>query len=259
MAQGNIRRWLRERKWPSAAFLVVATALIFGVVWSPQIVGTSASQRLLPVYSVEREGKTVSLTFDAAWGNEDTQQLLDILDRYGVKATFFVVGEWVDKYPESVKALHDAGHEVMSHSDTHPHMASLSAEEISREVSASADKIQSVTGERPDLFRCPYGEYNDNVIATVRTMSMTPIQWSTDSLDWKGISAEEIVRRVENKVSAGDIILFHNAAEHTPEALPTIIEYLQKEGYTILPVGDLLLSGETSVDHTGRQMSKAEA
>ncbi len=115
------------------------------------------------------------------WGNEDTQQLIDILEKYQVKATFFVVGEWVDKYPESVKALHDAGHEVMNHSDTHPHFNSLSTQQICAEVEACNDKIEAVTGVRPTLIRPPYGEYNDHVIAAIRSLCMEPIQWDVEA------------------------------------------------------------------------------
>ena len=243
----------RNRKWLSVLMLAAALALIIRFVYSPQVVGAASTQRVLPIYSVEREGKYVSLTFDAAWGNEDTQTLIDILGRYGVKATFFVVGDWVDKFPESVKALHDAGHEVMNHSNGHPHMAKLSAQKIIDEVSTCNDKIEAVTGVRPTLFRCPYGEYDDNVISTIRALDMVAIQWDTDSLDWKNLTAAEITKRVTAKVKPGSIVLFHNAGLHTPEALPGIIEYLQREGYTIVPVSELILRGDTYIDHTGRQ------
>ena len=219
----------------SFAALPAALALIFGFVYSPRVVGAAATERVLPVYSVERDGRFVSLTFDAAWGNEDTQTLIDILGRYGVKATFFVVGDWVDKYPESVRALHAAGHEVMNHSAKHPHMAKLSAQKIVSEINACSDKIEAVTGVRPTLFRCPYGEYDDNVISTVRSLGMTAIQWDTDSLDWKKLSAEEIAGRVKEKARPGSIVLFHNAGLHTPEALPGIIEFFQSNGYSIVP------------------------
>ena len=202
---------------------------------------------------MERDGKFVSLSFDAAWGNEDTQMLIDILAKYNVKATFFVVGEWVDKYPESVKALHDAGHEVMNHSNAHPHMAKLTAKQIIDEVNRCSDKIEAVTGVRPTLFRCPYGEYDDNVIGTVNGMGLTAVQWDTDSLDWKKLTAGEIYKRVSSKVQPGSIVLFHNAGLHTPEALPSIIEYLLAEGYTIVPISEILLTGNTYIDHTGRQ------
>ena len=174
-----------------------------------------------------------------------------------MKATFFVVGEWVDKYPESVKALHDAGHEVMNHSDTHAHLSQLSQEEITADLNACSDKIEAVTGVRPTLVRPPYGEYDDHVISAIRAMGMEPIQWDVDSLDWKDLSAGEITKRVLDKVCPGSIVLFHNAALHTPEALPGIIQELLREGYVFAPVSQLILPGvynaDYTIDHTGRQ------
>ena len=173
-----------------------------------------------------------------------------------MKATFFLVGQWVDKYPESVKALSDAGMEIGNHSDTHPHMAKLSEKQIIDEVSLCTGKIQAITGQEVKVFRCPYGEYDDEVITSLRNMGIYPIQWDVDSLDWKDLSADEIYKRVTTKVEAGSIVLFHNAGEHTPEALPGIIEYLLSEGYEIVPVSELLLPGEYDTDNTGRMMPK---
>ena len=191
------------------------------------------------------------------WGNEDTQQLIDILGQYNVKATFFVVGDWVDKYPDSVKALADAGHEVMNHSNTHAHFSQLSTEEIVADVEACNDKIEAVTGVRPTLIRPPYGEYDDHVITAIRSIGMEPIQWDVDSLDWKDLSAGEITSRVTGKVQPGSIVLFHNAALHTPEALPGIIECLLQQGYTFVPISQIILPGtynqDYTIDHTGRQ------
>ena len=207
--------------------MLALVCLIFWAVNSPAIVGASATQRQLPVYSVQRSDKLLAISFDAAWGNEDTQQLIDILNDHGINTTFFVVGDWVEKYPESVKALADAGNEVMSHSSHHDHFSKLSREQIQADLKACNDRIAAITGVSPCLFRCPYGEYDDHVILAVREMGMEPIQWSVDSLDWKGLSAQEITRRVLDSVSPGSIVLFHNAAEHTPEALPDILDSLQ--------------------------------
>lgn len=249
----------RHKNLISAWFLVLAVVLIFCVVNSPLAISASKAERKLPIYCVERDDKCVSLTFDAAWGNEDTQQLIDILAKYKVKATFFVVGEWVDKYPESVKALHDAGHEVMTHSDDHAHFAQLSTEQIAANINNSCDKIEAVTGVRPTLFRCPYGEYNDNVIETLSSMGMYTIQWDVDSLDWKDLSALDIKDRVCKAVKSGSIVLFHNAAKHTPEALPSIIEHLLGNGYKIVPVSEILLEGEYEMDHTGKMCPRKAA
>ncbi|MBQ9933997.1 MAG: polysaccharide deacetylase family protein [Ruminiclostridium sp.] len=191
------------------------------------------------------------------WGNEDTETLIEIFDQYNVKVTFFVVGEWVDKYPESVKALHQAGHEVMGHSNDHAHFNSLSADEIIADITACNDKIEGVTGVRPTLFRPPYGEYDDHVVSTVRGMGLEIIQWDVDSLDWKDYDAATITDRVTSKVGPGSIVLFHNAALHTPEALPSILEHLIREGYDIVPISQLILPGtcgtDYTIDHTGRQ------
>ncbi len=156
-------------------------AVGFALLRPGGIVATAAATRDLPIYSVEREEKVCSLTFDAAWGNEDTQQLIDILAEHDIKATFFVVGEWVDNYPESVKALSDAGHEVMNHSSTHPHMTELSTEQMIEEVRSCNEKIEAITGVCPTLFRAPYGDYNDSVISTMRSIGMYTIQWDVET------------------------------------------------------------------------------
>ncbi len=252
----DVKFFFLNRRRITAAACALAAVLMFTAVNVPAVV-VSASNRQLPIYCVERDQKMVSISFDAAWGNEDTQQLIDILGKYNVKATFFVVGEWVDKYPESVKALHDAGHEVMNHSNDHAHMSQLSRDEIIADVNACNDKIEAVTGVRPTLVRPPYGEYDDNVITSIRAAGMEPIQWDVDSLDWKDLAADEITKRVTGKVQAGSIVLFHNAALHTPEALPAILETLLGQGYTFVPISQLILPGEYNVDytidHTGKQ------
>lgn len=175
-----MKMFLVKRKILTAAVCLLLAAGMFYVVNHPAIVGAAAAARQLPIYCVQRDQKVLSISFDAAWGNEDTQMLIDILGKYKIKATFFVVGEWVDKYPESVKALHDAGHEVMNHSNTHAHMSQLSKDEIIADVEACNDKIEAVTGVRPTLIRPPYGEYDDNVITAIRSIGMEPIQWDVD-------------------------------------------------------------------------------
>lgn len=208
---------LRRRTLTVLACALLAAAM-FALVNAPAVAEASATDRQLPIYCVQRDQKMLAISFDAAWGNEDTQQLIDILGKYNVKATFFVVGDWVDKYPESVKALHDAGHEVMNHSNSHAHMSQLSSEAIVADVEACNDKIEAVTGVRPTLIRPPYGEYDNNVITSIRSIGMEPIQWDVDSLDWKDLPAGEITERVVSRVQPGSIVLFHNAALHTPEA-----------------------------------------
>ena len=182
--------WNREtlfRGKRGAVLCLCLAGVIFGVVNFPWAIGVGAAARQLPIYCVQRDQKVVSISFDAAWGNEDTQQLIDILARYKVPATFFVVGDWVEKYPESVKALHEAGHEIMNHSDHHAHYPQLSVEEVVADLNACNDKIEKVTGVRPTLVRLPYGDYDDRSISAVRSLGMEPIQWDVEVVATKEI------------------------------------------------------------------------
>ena len=207
---------LRRRTLTVGAALLAAAA-IFGAVNAPAAVRASAATRQLPIYCVERDQKVCSISFDAAWGADNTQKILDVLADYGVKCTFFVVGNWADQYPEQAKAIVESGNELMNHSNAHDHYNSLTADRIIADVNTCNDKIEALTGVRPTLIRCPFGEYDDHVISAIRSIGMEPIQWDVDSLDWKGISAGEITKRVTGKVTNGSIVLFHNAGEHTPE------------------------------------------
>ena len=245
------------RKNAVIATIVLAVVTLAAVIFSGSVVqsamSTTTASRSLPIYSVKRNDNKASISFDAAWGNEDTQKIIDILAEYDVKATFFVVGEWVDKYPESVKALHDAGHEIMNHSDTHPYMTKLSPEDMLKQVNACSDKIEKVTGVRPHLFRPPYGDYNDQVVNTLLDNGYYTIQWSIDSLDWKDLSAKEITSRVTSKMESGSITLFHNAALHTPEALPAILDYAKEKGIELIKISELIYTENYNMDHTGQQ------
>lgn len=235
----------------------ICLALIFAIVifsTKDVIVSTATGERLLPIYSTQRTDKKISFSFDAAWGAEDTEQLIEIFDKYNIKVTFFVVGDWVDRYPEQVKALHDAGHEIQNHSDSHPHLTNLSKDNIIKEITACNDKIEAITGVRPTLMRPPYGDYDNKVIEATQSLSMYTIQWSVDSLDWKDLSATEIANRVNDAIQPGSIVLFHNAAKNTPEALPGLIESLQNQGYEFVPISQLIYKDNYTINHEGKQI-----
>lgn len=175
-----MKLFLIRRRALSFAACALAAAAMFYAANYPATVVAAAEQRELPIYCVQKDQKQIALTFDAAWGNEDTQLLIDSLAAYRAPATFFVVGAWVDKYPESVKALADAGHDVQNHSNSHAHMSKLSRAEITADLAACNDKIEAVTGQRPTLIRPPYGEYDNNVISSIRSIGMEPIQWDVE-------------------------------------------------------------------------------
>lgn len=249
-----MRILLLSKKWMTLCLSLLAAGTIFYAAWYPSAVFTAAAKRQLPIYCVETDGeKRCAISFDAAWGADNTQKILDVLETYDVPATFFVVGNWADDYPDAMQAIVDAGHEIMNHSNAHDHYNSLSAAEITKDITVCNEKIMALTGVMPSLIRCPYGEYDDHVISTIRAMGMEPIQWDVDSLDWKEISAAEITQRVTSKVQPGSIVLFHNAGLHTPEALPVILDYLAREGYTLVPISELILTGDYTIDHAGKQ------
>ncbi len=216
----------------------------------------SGQKRDLPIYNVKRDDKLVSISFDAAWGDEQTDSLLKTMETYGVKTTFFVVGDWVDKYPETVKKIHDAGHEVMNHSDTHPEMTKLSAADMAAELNTCSDKLEAITGLRPNLFRPPYGDYNNAVVGAARNAGMFTVQWNIDSLDWKDLTPQQMMDRIMPRLTPGSIILLHNGGKHTPELLPTLLEALQTQGYTVVPISKLIYTENYEIEPDGRQVRK---
>ena len=239
--------------------IMLACALV--VALTVCVVGTlsafAGNDRKLPIYCVETGEKKIAISFDAAWGNDDTELLISILSDYNVPATFFVVGAWVDKYPESVKQLSDAGHRVENHSNTHPYMTKLSNDQILNELSSCNEKIASVTGRMPTLIRPPYGDYDNHVIEAIENAGMYCIQWDVDSLDWKdNATPESICKRVTSKVKNGSIVLFHNDADHTPAALPNILKTLKDEGYEFVFIEDLIYKENYEIIHDGTQCKK---
>jgi len=212
-----------------------------------------SSQRLVPIYNVATDRPAVSLGINCAWGDDDLPDILAALDRYGVKATFFVVGDWCEKHPQSLRLIYDAGHELGSHSDTHPDMSRLDAAGVEAELDGCAEKIAAVTGTQPLLFRPPSGAYSNTLIETAERLGYRVIQWSVDTLDWKGLSAGEICSRVLSRLRRGDIVLLHCGAPHTAEALPELLEGIASLGLEAVPVSELIYHEDYTIDHAGVQ------
>ena len=225
-----------------------------GVVDEYEIEVFAGLMKELPVYSVNRSDRKIALTIDAAWEDDKTPFILSTLEKYGIKATFFLCGFWVKDYPEMVKAIADAGHEIGNHSMTHPHMSRLSSDAIVSELNAFESIIEPIIGKKTRLFRAPFGEYNDNVINTVRKNGYEPVQWNIDTVDWKSErSAQTILDTVLPKLSDGSIILSHNNGYKIEQYLPTLIESALAQGYQFVTVSELLLSGNTVIDVNGVQ------
>ena len=213
--------------------------------------------RQLPIYCVKTDEKKVALSFDAAWGNEDTMILMDILAKYNIKVTFFMTGGWVNKYPEDVKYIAEQGHDLGNHSLSHKEMSKLSVSEIKQELQTVHDKVKELTGIEMDLFRPPYGDYDNEVITTAQDVGYFTVQWDVDSLDWKDYGADSIVKTVcsHKNLKNGSIILMHNGAKYTPQALERVICGLLEQGYQIVPISELIIRDSYHLDHTGMQIA----
>ncbi|MTI49546.1 polysaccharide deacetylase family sporulation protein PdaB [Sporosalibacterium faouarense] len=238
------------------AILVVGSIAYTQLSGNGGIVGAFTPKKELPIYSVDTSEKKVAISFDAAWGSQYTEQILDTLDEYNVKTTFFLVGFWVDKYPDKVKEIVSRGHEIGNHSSNHPHMPQLGAQQITEELMNTHNKIKDITGNDPILFRPPFGDYNDTLIQTCRDNGYYTIQWDVDSLDWKERGVQPVVDRVIKNAKEGSIILFHNNAKYVAEYLPIIIKELQNQGYEIVPISELIYKDNFYIDHTGKQIQK---
>ncbi len=235
-----------------AAGAVAVTAILTSV-------GTRAAERMLPIYSVERGDNKIAVTFDCAWENSNTDALIDILGEYGARGTFFVTGDWCDRYPDDVKKLHDAGHEIENHSDQHPHVAGINVNDLINDTKECSRKIEMLTGEEPRLYRAPYGEYDDSLITTLDGMGMKVIQWDVDSVDWKKPSPDDIKKKILGKAKSGSILLFHNDLENTTAALPDILKSLKADGYELVGVEDLIFFDNYSINSDGRQIPVSES
>lgn len=233
---------------------LAVTSVIFGLTLSQRV---SASLKKLPVYSVDTGGeKKAALTFDAAWGDETTDGVLAVLEERGVKASFFFVGDFAATYPETVRKICNAGHDVGNHSMRHKDPTKQEYTEICADMTACSELLASLTGKMPSLYRAPSGAYDTDVIDAAESLGMTVVQWNDDSVDWKDITPEKMTERVLAKLSPGSILLFHLGKENTLEALPGILDRISEAGYELVPVSELLIKGEYYIDANGRQHKK---
>lgn len=223
-----------------------------------RVVAMGAAPRRLPIYSVGTREKKAAISFDAAWGADKTRTILDILDEYDIKTTFFLVTFWVEKYPDEAREIVARGHEIGLHSSTHPDFTALTNAAMREELTENHRVIKEITGVEPRLFRPPFGAYNDRVLSVVEDeLGYLTIQWSVDSLDWRDVTPDDITRRILSRIHPGAIVLFHNNAESTPAALPRILSTLQADGWRIVPISQLLHQGPYTIDHEGRQIPES--
>ena len=240
------------------AFSTVLVLFLLAATFKQNSVGTTietsaSTSKLLPIYSVDTNENKVALTINCAWNADDIDLILETLSKNEVKATFFMVGDWASKFPDTVKKIYESGNEIANHSETHPHVNNLSYEENIEQIIECSDRIQVIAGNPTTLYRGPYGEYNDTVIKAAKDSNHTMIQWNIDSLDYKGLTGEQMWERIGSKLDKGSIILMHNGTENTALSLDMIINNIKQKGYNLVTVSELIYKENYTIDNNGVQ------
>ena len=239
---------------------VITIVLLLGLATTmsnKDTVETSANTtKLLPIYNVQTNENKVAFTMNCAWNADDIDQILTVLKENNTKITFFMVGDWIEKFPEAVKKISDEGHEIASHSDTHPHVNNLTYEQNIEEIEKSNDKIEQITGKRTNIYRAPYGEYNNTVVKAAQDKGYYIIQWNLDTLDYSGLTGEQMWDRLKDKIKAGDIILSHNGTKNTANSLDMLIKNIKYKGLEVVTISDLIYKDNYEINSNGTQIKK---
>lgn len=239
---------------------IIVVLLIFFTAFSVNASGVNVgavyftTAKKYPIYAVETNENKVAISFDAAWGADKTQEIMNICESYNIKATFFLVGFWIDEYPEMVKEIYNRGFEIGIHSNTHPDMTTLSKQQIKEELTVNINKVKDLTGFTPKLFRPPYGYYNNALIEVCEDLGLSCIEWSVDSLDWKGLSANEIASRVTSRAKNGSIVLFHNNSDNIINGLKMVLEYFKLNNTEVVCIGEIIYYDNFTINNQGVQI-----
>jgi polysaccharide deacetylase family sporulation protein PdaB len=249
--------YIKRDMWRKGITLILVLCFSLAILTTLRHKYTGAFMELkrkLPIYCVDTNEKKVALTFDAGWAEDNTDEILEILNKYDVKATFFPVGVWVDKNQEKLKKMFESGNEIGNHTNMHPNMKNISKASLIKEIEVEDSKIINITGQNTKLFRCPSGEYSNEIIETAEGLGKKCIQWDVDSIDWKNQGEEIEYNRVIKKIKPGSIVLFHNEAKYTPKNLQKIIVKLKDEGYEFVTVSKLIYTEDYRIDSDGKQI-----
>ncbi len=238
----------------AVSILTVAVLIAVANIKNISAIPASTTEKYLPIYNVQTQENKIAFTMNCAWNADDIDSILETLKNNDVHITFFMVGDWVDKYPEAVKKIYEAGHEIGSHSNTHPHVNNLSAEKNLEEINLSVNKIEKITGHKTNLYRAPYGEYNNIVIKTAQENGFYTIQWNLDTLDYQGLTGEEMWNRLKNKLDGGSIILSHNGTKHTADSLDMLIKNIKASGFKLITISELIYKDNYSINNNGTQV-----
>lgn len=247
-------KYKRTKAFALSTFLFFgALAIIVCFVFGIRSFCSKIQRYETPIFRVKTEEKKVSITFDVAWGSKNIEDILDILDKHNVKATFFLVGSWIDDNEDLVKEIHSRGHEIANHSNTHSSFTEISEDAKKEEIDTTSAKIKALTGEDCDLFRPPFGNVDMETVNVCKSMGYYTVKWDVDSGDWKNIGPVHIIDRVNKNAKPGSIILFHANVVDVNTYLDEIMTNLEKKGYSMVTVSNLIYKDNYSVDTSGEQ------
>ena len=240
--------------------MMIILAVVTGIFLTAHTLSDAVSgeARMIPIYNVDTDKNKVALTFNCAMSG-DIDTILGILDNYDIKCTFFMLGSWAENHQDEVKSIYNAGHEIGNHGYSHKDLPKMNYEEILIDVQKCNETLKNITGNSPSLLRAPSGAYDNKTLSAAETLGMMTIQWNVDSVDWKNISSDEIVNRVTEKVKSGSIIQLHTGTEHTAEALPQILSFLEAQNLTPVTVGELIYHTDFIIDSNGTQIKLQES
>ena len=237
--------------------LLILLACIMGIYGISDTIAQSVSKSSsskLPIYCTDNDSREIALTINCAWGAEDIYEILETLDKYDVKATFFVLGTWAEANPKELLAIYEHGHEIGNHSYSHKLPSKSTEKQLADEIDKCNDIVEQIIGHRPVLYRAPSGDITETVIDLTEARGMFNIKWSVDSIDWrKDMTYDNILNRVLGRTESGSILLFHNDTQHTAKVLPEIISSLQKQDYKFVKVSELIYTSDFYIDSTGKQ------
>lgn len=193
-----------------------------------------------PIYHGNENEPRIALTFNVDWGEEYIPGILNALDAYQAKATFFLTGRWAKKFPELTQEIAKRGHEIGNHGYSHPHPDKISKEQNQEEIKAAEKVIQEIANIKTNLFAPPYGEHGAHVLRAADELGYRTILWTVDTVDWdQGRTAEMIQTKVIDKAQNGVIVLMH-PTDRTLKALPAILKNLKDKGYEFVTVTEVL-------------------
>ena len=251
---------LNKEKILAYVVSVLTVITLFGIAnltVDSEVIETSGTiSERVPIYNVQTEEKKVAFTMNCAWSGDDIDSILETLRNNNVKITFFMVGDWIDKNSEAVKKIYQEGHEIGNHSNTHPHVNQLTKEQNLEEIEKCSDKIEQITGEKPTLYRAPYGEYNESLINVSLENGYYLIQWNKDTLDYQALTGEQMWKRIGENLQNGDIILSHNGTAHTADSLDMLLKNIREQGFEIVTVSDLIYKENYEINNNGTQIKK---